>query len=209
MSDEYRHSLLLLYWPVYGLFFLYFERIRSCTYHAVECGLDSLVPFIPAFVIPYYFWFVFLIGMLIYTFFFDVNAFRKYMWFVILTYSATILIYFIYPTCQNLRPEVTETDIFSRIVSGLYAFDTNTNVCPSIHVLGSFAVCFASWHCEKLKHPLVIASFFVVALLISVSTVFLKQHSVIDIFYAVIVSVLCYPLVFCKNRVSEKLLSIF
>jgi len=209
MSDEYRHSLLLLYWPVYGLFFLYFERIRNCTYHAVECELDSLVPFMAVFVIPYYFWFVFLIGMLIYTFFFDVNAFRKYMWFVILTYSATILIYFIYPTCQNLRPEVTETDIFSRIVSGLYAFDTNTNVCPSIHVLGSFAVCFASWHCEKLKHPLVKASFFVVALLISVSTVFLKQHSVIDIFYAVIVSVLCYPLVFCKNRVSEKLLSIF
>ena len=209
MSDEYRHSLLLLYWPVYGLFFLYFERIRSCTYHAVECELDSLVPFMPVFVIPYYFWFVFLVGMLIYTFFFDVNAFRKYMWFVILTYSATILIYFIYPTCQNLRPEVTGNDIFSRIVSGLYAFDTNTNVCPSIHVLGSFAVCFASCHCEKLKHPLVKASFFVVALLISVSTVFLKQHSVIDIFYAVIVSVLCYPLVFCKNRVSEKLLSIF
>ncbi len=206
---EFRHVLLLLYWPIYGLVFLYFERIRVCTYHPVQCSLDALIPFVPAFIIPYFFWFAYLIGMLIYTFFLDIPAFKKYMWYIIITYSITSVIYFVYPTCQNLRPDFTGNGVFANIVSGLYVFDTNTNVCPSIHVLGSFAVCFTAWHCERFKNTVVKIAFFIVAVLISVSTVFLKQHSIIDVFAALVVIIVCYPMVFCENKISRKLMSLF
>ncbi len=209
-TKEFSHVALLFYWVIYGLFFLYFERIRTCTYNTVECSLDAYIPFVPLFIVPYFFWFVYLIGMLLYTFFCDVAAFKKYMWYIILTYSVTIVVYFVYPTKQELRPVIEEgASGLARIVSGLYVFDTNTNVCPSIHVLGSLAVFFTSRECKPFKKPWIKLVFFVLAVLISVSTVFLKQHSAVDILAAVVVALGCYPMVFCDNKVSEKLLGVF
>ena len=81
-------------------------------------------------------WFVFLVGMVLYLGLCDIENFRKYMYFIIISYSVTVVIYLVYPTYQDLRPTIFERDnIFVHIVQFLYGFDTNTNVCPSIHVL--------------------------------------------------------------------------
>lgn len=205
-TAAYRHVLLLLYWPVYGLMFLYFERIRSCTYHPVESFLDEFIPFIPQFIIPYFFWFVYLIGGLIYFFFKDVDAFKRCMWFIIITYSVTSLVYFIYPTSQNLRPVIDGGGIFEAIVGGLYVFDTNTNVCPSIHVLGSMAICFSFFKTDSVKSKLLMAVNLIICLLISFSTVFLKQHSIIDVFWGFVLSFAAFPFCFCSNRISRFLM---
>ena len=202
MSDQFRHLLLLLYWPVYGLSFLFVERFFHVEYyHPMHCFLDDLIPFQELFLIPYLLWFVFLVGMIAYTLFYDIDAFKKMMHFIILTYSVTIFIYLVYPTCQNLRPTEFERDnILTRIMSMYYAFDTNTNVCPSLHVTGSFAVMYAAWHCKKLQHPAWKISFTVMALLISISTVFVKQHSAVDVIAAVILCAVAYPLCFRTSR---------
>jgi membrane-associated phospholipid phosphatase len=78
------------------------------------------------------------------------------------------------------------------IVKRLYAFDTNTNVCPSIHCLGSYATTFAGLHSKKLRGPWWKLSFILTAILISASTVFLKQHSILDVLAAIGVSLVCY-----------------
>lgn len=212
-SAKYKHLLLLLYWPFYGLLFLTLERIcpvvwrfftgEEFFYHEVVSSTDALIPFCEWFVIPYYFWFVFLVGMGIYSLLFDIQAFRQFMWYIILTYSITSVIYIIYPTCQNLRPEAFPRDNWMvDIVKGLYNFDTNTNVCPSIHVLGSLAVCFPGLHSKYLKGWGWKVFFIVSTVLISVSTVFMKQHSIIDVYVALILGAVCYPLVYgwlCKQ----------
>ena len=82
------------------------------------------------------------------------------------------------------------------VVKGLYDFDTNTNVCPSIHVLGSLAVCFAGLHSRTLRGWGWKLFFVVSTVLISLSTVFLKQHSIIDVFAALALGAVCYVLVF-------------
>ena len=92
---EFRHILLLLYWPIYGLTFLILERGLTLNYHPVESVLDAKIPFCEYFVPAYYFWFVFLIGIHIYTFFFDVPAFKKLMYFIMITYTVTSVIYLI------------------------------------------------------------------------------------------------------------------
>lgn len=192
-TKEFSHILLLLYWPIYGLLFLWVERFANFDYNYIYCFLDDLIPFCEYFIIPYYFWFVYLIGMLVYTFFFDTECFRKFMIYIILTYTTAILIYIIYPNAQNLRPENIERDnIFTRVVGYLYGFDTNTNVCPSIHVLGSMAVFFAAINTERIKSFWIKALFLALTVLISISTVFLKQHSVIDILVAVPIGILFY-----------------
>ena len=127
-----------------------------------------------------------LIGALAYTFFQDVPAFRRMMRFVIVTYTAATVVYFIYPTQQLLRPEAFAHDnALTRAVAWFYTFDTNTNVCPSLHVIGSMAAFFAFWYAPIFsKRGWRIAST-VAAFFISISTVFMKQHSILDVAAAI------------------------
>ena len=130
--------------------------------------------------------FVYLIGAVAYTFFFDVPGFRHMMRFVMITYSVTLIIYFLFPTCQMLRPEVFPRDnALTRFIAGFYVFDTNTNVCPSLHVIGSMAAFFAFWYAPIFsKRGWRIAST-AAAFFISISTVFMKQHSILDVAAAI------------------------
>lgn len=200
-SEEFRHLLYLLYWPVYGLLFLYVERFYSPgSYHAVYCRADDWIPFCELFVFPYLFWFVYLIGMHLYTLLYDIQSFKGMMRFIILTYSVTILVYLLCPTCQELRPAVFARDNFlTRFMAGFYRFDTNTNVCPSIHVIGSLAVMFTALHCKRLSGA-VKGGFAVVAVLICLSAVFLKQHSLIDVLAAIPVCLLANAVCFHSHE---------
>jgi len=204
-TSEFKHLKLLWYWPFYGIVFFLLERGLKLSYHPVHCSLDDTIPFCEYFLIPYYFWFVYLIGMFVYTLLEDTECFRRLMVFIMITYTVTCVIYLIYPTCQELRPTIFLRDnVWMNVVKFLYVFDTNTNVCPSIHVIGSLAVLFASWHTPRF-HCLKWQMFFwFSAILICLSTVFLKQHSVIDIAVAIPLCILAYPISFGKNLIQSE-----
>lgn len=201
-SDEYKHLKLLLYWPLYGLLFLFVERFYPVeNYTVMYSPLDDMIPFCEWFVLPYMFWFVYLVGMHIYTLLYDVGAFKKMMKFIIITYSVTILIYLIWPTCQELRPIAFERDnIFTQFMKGFYQFDTNTNVCPSIHVIGSLAVLFTSYHCRGTQSIGWKIVFTVKSVLICLSTVFLKQHSILDVIAALPICTVAYFICFARKK---------
>ena len=201
-SDTYRHLLLLIFWPVFGILFAYVERYYPVEYYTpMHSVLDDYIPFCEWFVLPYLFWFMYLAGMLLYTVLYDIDAYKKMMWFIIITYSITLIIYLIWPTCQELRPMTFERDnIFTRIMDSYYQFDTNTNVCPSLHVIGGIAVQFTFLHCKGKKHIGLHIVFIVTTVLICMSTVFLKQHSIIDVFAALPVCMLGYLLSFTPLR---------
>ena len=200
-SSEFRHVKLLLFWPIFGLAFLYVERFYPAgLYYPMYSPLDDCIPFCEFFLIPYLFWFIYLVGMHIYTFFYDTDSFTKLMRFIIFTYSVTILIYLIFPTCQLLRPAEFERDnVFTRFMADFYAFDTNTNVCPSLHVVGSLAVMFTGLQCQRLQSRGWKAGFIISAVLICISTVFLKQHSILDVLAALPLCLSGYYIVFRKR----------
>ncbi len=201
-EPNYRHVLLLLYWPVHGLVFLLLERGGLVQqYHTVECALDHFIPFNEWFFIPYIFWFIYLIGGLAFTFFRDVRSFRRMMRFIILTYGTTLVIYMLWPTKQMLRPaEFAHDNVMTRFAAWFYEFDTNTNVCPSMHVLGAVAVSVGMWDCGRFRKPAWRIAFGGMTALISVSTLFVKQHSVIDVLAAVALSALALPLLSALER---------
>lgn len=212
-TPQFSHLWYLLYWPLYGTFFLLVERVwtnRDWLY--VWCPLDDMIPFCEIFVFPYMFWFVFLCGMLLFTLLFEPRTFRRMMVFIAITYSVTMIIYLICPTAQNLRPDLTalgRDNALVRFMVDFYAFDTNTNVCPSIHVIGSVAVLFTGMNSEFFRKKTGWQVFFwVTALLISVSTVFLKQHSVLDVLWAIPLCVVTYPFAYCPEAVAKKVLRI-
>ena len=192
---------LLLFWPLWFLLFTWLES-REIGYHIVECSLDDKIPFLEIFIIPYYFWFVFIAGTLLYGLVYDRECYRKMMAFIAMTYLATAVIYIVLPSQQVLRPTVFPRHNFlTNLVAGLYASDTNTNVCPSIHVIGSMAAVFAGWHSKAFSTPLWRFLYCLTALVICLSTVFLKQHSVLDSIPALVIS---FAAVFVIYRKKEK-----
>lgn len=201
-TDEFRHLWLLLFWPIFGILFQLTERVFVVDeYHPVSSVLDAYIPFEEIFVIPYMFWFIYLVGIHVYTLFYDVFLFRRLMGFIILTYSVTLMIYWIFPTCQHLRPTEFERDNFLvRFIRDFYLFDTNTNVCPSIHVIGSVAVWAAGWNSQRLKSVWWKVGFTVTTFLIIFSTVFLKQHSIIDVFAAIPLCMAAYWICFGRKH---------
>ena len=204
-SPQFQHLKLLIFWPVFGLIFLYLERYYpAAQYYPMHCFLDDVIPFCELFVFPYLFWFLFLVGMHLYTLLYDIEAFRKLMHFIILTYTVTAIIYFLFPTCQELRPaEFARDNFLTRFMTGFYAFDTHTNVCPSLHVVGSLAVMFTGLHAKRLQTRGWRIFFIASAALISISTVFLKQHSVLDILAALVLCFAAYPLCF-SPRIARR-----
>ena len=86
------------------------------------------------------------------------------------------------------------------IVKALYSFDTNTNVCPSLHVIGAIAVLISVWHAKGLNRIWIKALFIILTVLISLSTVFLKQHSFVDVIAALPVCLIAYIAVYALRR---------
>ena len=197
-SPEFRHLWLLLFWGAFGICFMSLERLIPRTdYHVMWCPLDDRIPFCEWFLIPYLFWFIFLVGMHAYLLLFDTAAFRRFMYYIMITYTVTALVYIFYPTCQNLRPtEFARDNFLVRFMKAFYQFDTNTNVCPSLHVCGSFAAALGLAETERFgrgwRKPLL----FLIAWLISISTVFVKQHSILDVVCGLIICLFSWLLVY-------------
>lgn len=208
-TPEFSYLLLLIFWPLHGLVFGILEGL-SRDYHVIHCALDDMIPFCEYFVVPYIFWFIFLAGMVFYSLLWDIPAFKKYMWFTIISYGMTLLIYIIYPSQQLLRPATfSHENLFTQLVSRLYACDTNTNVCPSLHVTGTLAVVLAAWDSKKFHTRGWRTAFCAAAVLIIASTVFLKQHSALDIFWSFLLCAVIYLVVFrlcglCSDKGEKK-----
>lgn len=205
-TSEFSHVKLLLYWPLFGfVFFLLEDVLIRDAYTAMYCPLDDEIPFCELFVIPYFAWFLFLIGAHVYTLLYNVAAFRRLMGFIMVTYTLSTVIFILFPTCQTFRPQVFPRDNFlTAVVAWLYDFDTSTNVCPSLHVVGSIAAMLAFWDCESFSEGGRKGGIGIGALLISISTVFLRQHSVLDLLAALPVCLVGYGAVYKPKRIAKK-----
>lgn len=205
-SPEFSHILLLIAWPIFFLLFTTLERIYVVDYYyPMYCPLDDLIPFNEWFVIPYLLWFAFIILSLLYGFLYDVDLFKREMKSIIITYYAALLIFFLFPNCQELRPtEFVRDNFLTRFMADFYQFDTNTNVFPSIHVMGAMCSMFAVWHAKGLRHPLWKIAATLLCISICMSTVFLKQHSILDTFGALPICLFAYWFCFLRGNVKAK-----
>lgn len=197
-EPQYAHLKLLWLWPVYLIAFLITERfIPRSYYHPMYHPLDDLIPFYEFFLIPYVFWYVFMVGSILYTLCNDTRAFRRQGWFMIFTFGTASVIYLLYPTCQQLRPQVfPRENVLASIVQFLYWIDTPTNVCPSLHVCGAIGCALGLSDTKHFGTPLWKIVNFSIAALIILSTVFLKQHSVVDVFWGLVLSLIAYLLAY-------------
>lgn len=199
---EYRHLWLLLFWPAYILRYLLVENLNPAGYyHPIHCVVDDWIPFQEGFLIFYALWYVFIVGMHLYTALYDVESFKRYSKFLIISMTISTVVFLVYPSCQELRPaEFGRDNVLTRIVGLLYSIDTNTNVFPSEHAIGALAVLTAAVHTESLRSPGKLTVIAILAVLISLSTVFLKQHSILDVLAALPICAVAYWICYRKTR---------
>ncbi len=200
-NTEFSHLKLLLGWV--GYFVLYFlteNLIPADNCYPVHCWLDDVVPFCEWFVIPYVSWYLLIVGSLLYFLLYSVDSFKKMQTYIIITQIIAMAVYVIFPNRQDLRPEVFPRDnILTQLLGIIYAFDTNTGVCPSLHVAYSMGIA-STWLREKSVHKWVRIGIAFWCGVICISVAFVKQHSVVDIFAAIPMCLFAEWFVFFRKK---------
>ncbi len=204
-SPQYRHLLLLLGWVVYFcLYFLTENLIPAENCYPVWCKLDDIIPFNEFFVIFYVGWYVLIVLSLGYFLLYSVESFKGLQTYIMITQALAMVCYIAFPTRQDLRPEAFPRENFLTWIMGIiYQFDTNTGVCPSLHVAYSIGIASA-WLKEKSAawYVKALVTLFVIGVCLSVA--FTKQHSVVDIFAALPVCAVAEIFAFRKYYQTRK-----
>ena len=205
-EPRFAHVKLLSGWLAYfALYFITENLIPAERCHPIHCALDDLIPFNECFLFFYVGWYFLVFGALAYTFFFDVPAFKKVQTFIMITQAVAMLCYIVWPSRQDLRPEVFEREnILTALMGFIYAFDTSTGVCPSLHVAYSLGILSVGLKDRRLAPVWKIAlTLFVLGVCAAVC--FVKQHSAVDVFAALPVCLLAEILLYGKDYWLPKL----
>ncbi len=177
---------LVSYWAIYLVWFVLIEKYIVSDYFVSYLPIDDMIPFVPGFVTMYVLWYPFIVFPIIWLYFKDIDAYKRYMWYIIIGYTVCMLVCTFFPNGQDLRPDISGNEnIFCSVIAGLYRIDTNTNVLPSLHVVGCIGTVVAAFDSHTLRNVRIPA--LILGILISVSTVFIKQHSVLDMIAGIVV----------------------
>lgn len=186
--ENYRHLLLLLYFPVYLLWFNYLEKAVTTHFHVIHTAADDYIPFCEYFVIPYLLWFFYVAWGIIYMAKNNKADYYRLCAFLFTGMTVFLIISTVYPNGHYLRPQYFEHhNIFTSLCEALYSTDTPTNLFPSIHVYNSIGIHLAVMQNRELRKNKTVQmlSFLLMASII-LATMFLKQHSVFDVTTALI-----------------------
>ena len=194
---DHPHMWWGLFLPVYLTAFFTIEHFITDNYWATELPLDRLIPFCPYFIAFYMSWSPLLVVLGIYLILKDGEGFRRYMWFIMVTFTTAVVFCILVPNGQDLRPAVMEHhNLATCLVEYTYSIDTNTNVFPSVHILGCMAAVAAVWHTPGLQKPAWRWGVTLYGLVIIAATVFVKQHSCLDLIGAIPYSALLWWLIY-------------
>ena len=196
-DPEFCHLKLLAGWLVYfALYFITENLIPLEKCHVIHCRMDDIIPFNEYFVIPYTLWYALIVGSLLYFMLYNVDSFKRLSVFIMITQAVAMLTYILYPSRQELRPDVfPRENFFTWVISIIYAFDTPSGVCPSLHVGYSLGIA-SVWVKEKGVPKWWKAFVVALVVIISLSTTFVKQHSFVDVIAAIPLGLLAEIIVY-------------
>lgn len=165
--------------------------------YKIYSRIDNLIPFVPIFVIPYFAWFLFILITGIIFLKRSKEDLRKTFFSINLIMIIALIIYIIFPNYQLLRPAVYADDFFSQLVKFLQIDDSPSCVCPSLHVSICISLYLSISNSICFKNNCAVKLFtLILTILICISTVFIKQHSIIDVAAGILLSVLVYTFVY-------------
>ncbi len=164
--------------------------ISGARHFDLTTDADRAIPFIPAWAFVYLgcflFWAVNYILM---------THRKKEEWFQFAAgdYLSRMIcgVFFVLLPTTNIRPKVLGNSLSEELIRFIYRMDAPTNLFPSIHCLVSW-LCFVGIRGRKdvPKQYQIFSCLFAIA--VFASTLFTKQHYIIDVITGAILAEICY-----------------
>lgn len=172
---------VMSYFLFYLAAFFVLEQITEPRY-ILHCGLDDIIPFSHWAILPYAFWYVWMPGSVLFLLFKDKADYLRLCFIMFTGMTVCLALYAVLPTGLALRRPLPHEDLLCGVIGLLRSVDPPANVCPSIHISSTVAICIVALRSRLLAgrrgaKALVAA----VTLLITLSTLLLQQHSVWDV----------------------------
>lgn len=178
-------------------------------HHTFSLPLDAHVPFVPFFVTFYVLAFIqWAVGYILMAR--ESRSFCYQMMTGDMIAKLICMVCFLaFPTTM-VRPEITGSDVWSRLLTLVYQLDAPDNLFPSIHCLESW-ICFRAALRQRKTGKWYTCFSLVFTLLVCASTVLVKQHLLPDIAGGILaVEIgLFFAKKFNTGRVFEKLNTFF
>jgi len=178
---------MAIYMVVYMPTFFWVESLdHGGNFHIIHTAVDDMIPVIEVFIIPYALWLPYLCAGMIAIAIRTRTVSRKTSYMLMVGMTLFIIISLVYPNMLELRAAIPDRqNIFIDMISYLHSIDTPTDVLPSLHVYDAIVVA-SGLHLAFPEKKGMLAASDLLTLLIVLSTMFIKQHSIIDVISAIV-----------------------
>lgn len=184
----------LLFLPLGGMYFL--SQHLGLHYHTVHIPLDDRIPFLPIFIVPYILWYLYIPLPMVYMCFRDPTVFRRQ---AATLFSGALLataFFILWPTCIDFRADASGDGLLLWLCRIIYRNDNPVNVLPSLHCYEATVIHLTTFRgAFGRRHPWLRSGSAVLLGLICLSTLFVKQHSVVDAVSGCLLALLVYGIV--------------
>lgn len=160
--------------------------------YSLITNIDKTIPFLKIFILPYITWYGYIAIGLIYL----CMKNRKTYYISLISLNIGIVVcYVIYALFQTTvpRPIVNDTDILSVLVNIIYKYDNPFNCFPSMHVTTTYILLKGIKQAEKNIITRFILN--IIGMLIIISTLFVKQHVILDLAIAMVLGEVIFRLI--------------
>jgi len=179
---------MAIYMVIYMPTFFWVESLTPTNgFHIIHTAIDDMIPVMEGFIIPYALWLPYLVAGMIAIAIRSRSISRKTSYMLMAGMTLFIIISLAYPNALELRAQLPDREnIFMDCIAYLHSIDTPTDVLPSLHVYDALAVAAGIHFAFKDRKFLLFLSD-ILCLLIVLSTMFIKQHSIIDVISAFVI----------------------
>ena len=173
-------ALLVL---VFASLSLYFPLNRGHARYYLESPLDRMIPFCPAFILAYL---ALIPALLVGLFAVLLTPYAQalYLALIIGVLTGSFVRYFVHSGIR--QPRIRRKDIYDRLVHWLYRHDDRAHTFPSSHVLIAVTMSYFL----ALAFPGFAIIIWALGICIAVSTLFVKQHYLVDVLGGAVFAIL-------------------
>lgn len=168
-------------------------------FYVLENFIDRRIPLVPEFYWIYILYYPLCFSPILILK--DIEIYRKVALSFFLEFFISFIIFLTIPV-RMIQPEITGTTISEIALKKLYNFDPGFNVFPSLHVANMVLITFIFYEFSKFWGRM----FLVITFLISLSTMFVKQHYFWDIPSGVLLGWFVFYIVFEKDIIKNLIL---
>ncbi len=197
-----KHLAMISLYMLFIFLFIYVGAYNEGReFYNLAISIDYKIPFNPHFVWTYILYYI--VALMPVMVVEDIHEFRRMVGAYLMMYFVGFLTFILFPV-KMIRPELTGDGYSLWLLKKIYNADNGYNCFPSLHVANAFLASFFSFRFNRTYGAVV----YLMAFLITISTLFIKQHYILDLVAGILLACFVYRFSYFKfssQRVRSEL----